>query len=427
MVINRSPSPYPRRGGPSCLTLILIFLAGVGAFYLFANVEQVVEVIVPTPTPEPTRSAESFGLSAALYNRDGDTEKSIEAYRKAIALDPDNPNYYIDLIDLLTIEGDADEALEIAEQVSIIAPDDPKVLVAVASAYLKNGERLAEVGERDLALNQYERAIQSAERAIGKDENLATAYAIQAGALIQQNRDNHEIARKLIDDAVARMIEGEKETAVVLYYRGLVLENQGFYDRAIESYEQARELNPAYLDASLAVAYSYFYVAENRQRAIVILRDQIEVTPNNAALYDALGWMYFLAGQYAESEATLEKAVALDDSLVRAHAHLGAAYFKNFNYDNAIPRLEDAVISYEQGRNEGIPLTDSTSIYYNYLAFAYFRTNPEFCFLPRVDDLFTAEQLFNIVLEEMGPDGTRGDNARIGLEDCRQARIDGGG
>ena len=120
------------------------------------------------------------------------------------------------------------------------------------------------------------------------------------------------------------------------------------------------------MDASLAVAYSYFYT-DNRQRAIVTLRDQIEATPNNAALYDALGWMYFLAGQYAESEATLEKAVALDDNLVRAHAHLGAAYFKNFNYDNAIPRLEGAVKAYEQGRIEGTPLTESTSIYYNYL------------------------------------------------------------
>ena len=80
MIINRSPSPYPRRGGPSCLTLILVFLAGGAAVFLFSNVEQVVDVIIPTVTPEPTRSAESFAFSAALYNRDGDTEKSIDAY-----------------------------------------------------------------------------------------------------------------------------------------------------------------------------------------------------------------------------------------------------------------------------------------------------------------------------------------------------------
>ncbi|MFK7805966.1 MAG: tetratricopeptide repeat protein [Anaerolineae bacterium] len=423
MIINRSPSPYPRRGGPSCLTLILVFFAGVGAMFLFSNVEQVVDVIVPTVTPEPTRSAESFAFSAALYNRDGDSEKAIQAYRTAIQLDSDNPNYYIDLIDLLTIEGDAEEALDVAEQVSIIAPDDANVLVAVASAYLQNGERLAEIGERDLALNQYERAIQSAERAIGKDGNLAVAYALQAGALIQQDRDNYQRANDLIDLAIALDTESE----VVHYYRGVVLETQGYYDRAIESYEVARQINPAYLDASLAVAYSYFYT-DNRQRAIVTLRDQIDATPNNAALYDALGWMYFLAGQYAESEATLEKAVNLDTNLVRAKAHLGAAYFKNFNYDNAIPRLEEAVIAYDQGRNEGIPLTESTSIYYNYLAFAYYRTNPDFCFTPMSDESgYTAESLFNTVIEEMGTDGTRGQNAQIGLEDCRKARIDAGG
>lgn len=421
MVINRSPSPYPRRGGPSCLMIILFAVVAGASFALFSNVETVVEVIVPTETPAPTRSAESFALSASLYNRDGETEKAIEAYRKAIALDSDNSNFYINLIDLLTIEGDAEEALEVAEQVSLIAPDDPDVLVAVANAYLQNGERLAEIGERDLALNQYERSIQSAERAIGKNPNLAAAYALQAGALIQQNRDNYQRANELIDLAIALDTQDE----VVHFYRGVVLETQGYYDRAIESYEAARQINPAYLDASLAVAYSYFYT-DNRQRAIVTLRDQIEATPNNASLYDALGWMYFLAGQYAESEVTLEKAVDLDDSLVRAHAHLGAAYFKNFNYVNAIPRLETAVESYEQGRREDVPLTESTSIYYNYLAFSYFRENPEWCFIPPSDSEYTAEQLFNIVIEEMGPDGIRGQNAKVGLEDCRKARIDAG-
>ena len=152
MIINLSPSPYPRRGGPSCMTLILVFFAAGAGMYLFSNVEQVVDVIVPTVTPEPTRSAESFAFSAALYNRDGDTEKAIDSYRKAIALDPDNSNYYIDLINLLTIEGDAEEALEIAEQVSLIAPDDAEVLVAVSSAYLTHENRGGEgrgEGERE--------------------------------------------------------------------------------------------------------------------------------------------------------------------------------------------------------------------------------------------------------------------------------------
>lgn len=422
MVINRSPSRYPRRGGPSCLVIILFVAIAVASGVLFSNVEQVVEVIIPTETPEPTRSAESFAFSAQLYNRDGDTEKAIDAYRKAIALDPDNPNYYIELISLLTIEGDAVEALNIAEQVSLIAPDDPDVLVSVASAYLQNGERLAEIGEREDALNQYERAIQSAERAIGKNPNLAPAYALQAGALIQQDRDNYQRSNDLIDLAIAL----DSGSEIVHYYRGVVLETQGYYDRAIESYETARQINPSYLAASLAVAYSYFYT-DNRQRAIVTLRDQIEETPNNASLQDALGWMYFLAGQYPEAEATLEKAVKLDQSMVRAHAHLGAAYFKNFNYDFAIPELEIAVRSYEASRTDENPLTDSNSIYYNYLAFAYFRKDPTRCFVAENEDSYTAEELFNIVLDQMGPDGIRGENAKVGLEDCRKARIDAGG
>ena len=424
MIINRSPSRYPRRRGPSCMAILLI-IATIFAFsFLFSNYEEVTSAIIPTQTPEPTRSAESFALSAALYKRDGEIEKAVESYINAKNLDAQNPNYYIDLIDLFTLVGDAENALKFAEEVSVNVKieDDPKVLTAIAQAYLLNGERLAEIGEREEALSQYERAIQNAERAVQLDANMAAAYAYQAGGLVRQNRDNFPQAQQLIDVAIAL----ETDNPIVHFYRGLVWETQGYYDRAIESYETARQLNPAYTDASLSLAYTYFYT-DNRQRAIVTLRDLIEANPNNASSHDALGWMLFLAGQYAEAELFLEEAVRLDPEMVRAHAHLGAAYFKNFNYDNAMPRLEDAVIAYEQGLNEGIPLTESSSIYYNYLGFSYYRTDPTLCDIPRIEGGMTAVELFNQVIEQMGTDGIRGQNAQVGLEDCRQARLDSGG
>ncbi|MEM7797958.1 MAG: tetratricopeptide repeat protein [Chloroflexota bacterium] len=422
MVINRSSSRYPRRGGPTCMGLIMILGGVIGASLVFANFEEVTDAIIPSPTPEPTRSAESFALSASLYARDGEIEQAVESYKNAISLDSQNPNYYIDLIDLFTLIGDAEDALEFAERVNLLAPDNPEVLISAAQAYLLNGERLAEVGERDEALAQYERAVVAAERAITIDPNIAEAYAFQAGALIRQDRDSFIQAQELVDFAIALDTSNPK----VHYYRGLVFETQGYYDRAIESYESARQLNPAYTEASLSLAYTYFYT-DKRQRAINTLKDLIDANNNNASAYDALGWMLFLAGQYAEAEAYLEDAVALDPEMVRAHAHLGAAYFKNFNYDNAIPRLEDAVIAYEQGINEGISLTDSSSIYYNYLGFAYYRTDPTLCGASRIEGGMTANELFTRVIDQMGTDGIRGQNAQVGLADCQRARIDAGG
>lgn len=421
MQIDRRPYNYPKRRGPSCLAIFLFIGLGILGISLGANANTVIDAIIPTPTPEPTRSAASYATSASLYWRDGDYESAIRSYENAVLLDPTNSKYYVDLINLYTLDGDVEGAQTAAEKVILLSPNDDRVLSAVASAYLLNGDRLSETGERAEADLRYQEAIDSARLAIQVNPNNAEAYAYLAGGLIRQDRDNYVQAQEMVDTAVAI----NPQSAIVRYYRAIVLENQGYYQLAIEEYEQARQLDPNFVDASLALAYTYFYT-DNRARAINILRQLIENQPNDPDLYDALGWMLFLAGQYPEAESYLEDAVALDPSMVRAQAHLGAAYYKNFNYELAIPQLEQAVTAYEASYQDGIPLTDSTALYFNYLGFAYYRTDPSLCYETRPPYQYTAVQMFERVLEAMGPDGIRGQNAQVGLDECRQYNLGSG-
>ena len=385
------------------MTIIGAFFA-VGIFvYLTANWQMVTEAVIPTPTPEPTPSADSYALRAQLYTRDGEYSSAIEMLETAIQLDAENPNYYVELINLLTLEGDADDALLWAERVNLLAPDNDEVLTAVSAAYLLNGTRLAETGERGEADLQYQRAIDTSRQATQINPNNEVAYAYLAGSLVQQSRDNYPQAQDHIDTALAI----NTENPIVHYYRGIVYETQGYYQNAIESYETAKQLNAAYVDASLALAYNYFYT-DNRQRAINVLRDLIDANPNNADAHDALGWMYFLAGQYPEAETYLEEAVVLDPAMIRARAHLGATYFRQFNYDSAVPELEAAIATYDGP-------TDTNALFYNMLGFAYYRLDSGLC--------NQAEPLFQQVLEATGPETFNGQNAQIGLDDCRAARL----
>lgn len=413
MVIDRRPPRYPRRGGPSCLTLLVLLVGGIMLFFLGANANTLMDAIIPTPTAEPTRSAASYATSAALYQRDKDYDKAIASYESAITLDPENTQYYVALINLLTFTGNAEPALYWAERVLLLSSTDDRVLAAVAATYLLNGDRLAEVGQTGEAQLQYQKAADTATLATQINPNNATAYAYMAGALIRQDRNNFQDAQEMVDIALAI----NPDSAVVRYYRAVVLENQGYYQLAIDEYEAARQLDPSYLDPALALAYSYFYT-DNRARAINILRELIELNPANADAHDALGWMLFLAGQYPDAEVYLQEAVALDPSLVRAKAHLGSTYYKNFNYDQAIPMLEEAVDAYEVNYRNGIPLTDSTALYFIYLGFAYYRTNTDLC--------DKAEPLFRLVIDSLGADSVRGQDAQVGLDDCRQANLTSG-
>lgn len=421
MVINRRPSRYPRRGGPSCLTILLFILGTAVVGFLTANASDIRDAIVPTPTPEPTRTAASYAISASLYQNDGDYERAIASYENAITLNPENWHYYTDLIRLLTFASDPEGAIYWAERAILLEPDKPEVLTSVAAAYLLNGQRLAEVGERAEADLQYQQAIDTARRAVQVDPNNAEAYAYLAGALIYQDRENFAEAQEMADTALAIA----PKNAVVRFYRGVVLETQGYYQLAIEQYELARDEDPNYLEPALALAYSYFYT-ENRARAINVLRDLIENNPTNADAHDALGWMLFLAGQYPEAEVYLEDAVELDPSLVRAQAHLGAAYYKNFNYEMAIPRLEDAVLAYEDSFANGVNLNDSSALYYNYLGFAYYYLDSSLCNQRADEYVFTANQVFQRVVESMGEDSFRGQDALFGMDECRQATLGGG-
>jgi tetratricopeptide (TPR) repeat protein len=90
---------------------------------------------------------------------------------------------------------------------------------------------------------------------------------------------------------------------------------------------------------------------------------------------------------------------------VRAHAHLGAAFYRNLNYASAIPELELAVERYGD-------ITVANSTYFNMLGLAYYFKGEENC--------DQAVELFRRVLEVI-PEEV---NAEEGLELCRAAALE---
>jgi tetratricopeptide (TPR) repeat protein len=112
-----------------------------------------------------------------------------------------------------------------------------------------------------------------------------------------------------------------------------------------------------------------------------------------------------LIGEYPTAEEHLRKTVELDAELVRGHAHLGAALYRNLNYTEAIPELEFAVENYQD-------VTLANSTYFKMLGFAYYFEGEENC--------DKAVPLFRDVLEALPGD----QDAIDGLEQCRAATLD---
>ncbi|MDX1662725.1 MAG: tetratricopeptide repeat protein [Candidatus Promineifilaceae bacterium] len=400
MIIQRTPPRHPR-SGPSCTLVIIVAVVFALGIYVVGNAEEVREVIVPTPTPAPTRSAVEYATSAALYERDGEYASAIEAYEQAIAMDTGNVNYFMSLVDLLIRAGRAEEALERAQQAKVLAPSDSQVWAAVSSAHLANGNRLWETGDQVGAKLQFQEAINAAEQATSIEGSNAEAYAYMAQALVQMGYERYNEAAEVASLAV----ELDPTSATTRRAMANVFEMGGNYDRAIEEYLLALDANPDLIDMRIDLAYLYFFNAR-QQQGILTLQDVLEIDPSNAAAYDGLSYFYFVLGEYPDSEENAFQAVQLDPDMNRAHAHLGAARFKQSKYDTAIEELEIAVGNYDD-------ITTSNATYFNMLGLAYYYTDrcPE------------ALPLFRRVLAT-APDETAVLNAEEGMELCRQWQLD---
>jgi tetratricopeptide (TPR) repeat protein len=404
MVIKRTPPRRPR-GGPSCLLVLLVLAALAGAIYIIANIDQArdqFEILLPPPTPEPTRSAASYAASAALLERDGDFDAAVSAYEQAIKLDGSRVEFYIPLIERLIRLGKPEEALSWAEQAVILAPESDRVWSVLAGAQLVNGERLAETGDPTNADLSFAESVQSARMAGEINPGNAEAFAYLAGALAQLGPAQYARAQEAAEIALAM----DPENPIVRQHLATVLELQGFYESAIEQYQVALDLNPDIAELYIGLAYN-FYALNDIPTAILTFQDALDADPNNADALDGLGWMYFLIGEYPTAEENLEKVVELDPEMVRGHAHLGAAYYRNLNYDSAIPELETATERYNS-------VSVANSTYFIMLGLAYYFKDEANC--------DQAVPLFQKVLETIPEDIY----ALDGLDRCRAAALDSG-
>lgn len=404
-----------RRRGPSCLMVLIgLLLLGLG-YFLALNREQIVEAVVPPPTATPTQSPANVALRAQLYERDGEYENAITAYEEVIRLSPEKVENYIQLVNLLVQTGQPERALVIAETGLELASDDDRLYEVQAAAYLKNGERLE--ANREDPSTAYARAVEAGRAAVRLNNVNARAHAYIAAGLI---RENSELVLQAFDSAetALRIMETDLREnrlkiadKVILYHYAEVQIVSGNYQTAQERLVQAYDIDKNYLDARLELARIYFFFLKQNAGAIDLLETALEDNPNNATLLDTLAYFQIVSGNYAEGERYARQAVEADSDMVRAHARLGWAYFKNSNYPDAIEELRIATAGYQE------PTAD-TSFFFALLGLALYFEDTAFC--------AEAVPILQAALAVSTPNSPGEINAEIGLENCREVELNQG-
>ncbi len=172
--------------------------------------------------------------SAKLYNNlgnalpDGDVEEKIRCYDKAIALDANNVRAYINLGNVYSRLGRADEAIECYKK-ALTMPPDPAVRYYIG--YYNLGVTYAEKGD-------FKRAIACYKEAIRLKGDFVLAYERWAVALANLGRFDQAI------DKLRAILRIQPTNVKACCNIGILLEQQGKINEAIEQYRRALQINP---------------------------------------------------------------------------------------------------------------------------------------------------------------------------------------
>jgi len=248
------------------------------------------------------------------YDKPGNLDRAIAELSSAVNADPTFALGYAGLGEAYRIKYQLDKnpkwtELALANGTKATALND-----ALPSAYVTLGRVHDTLGKNDLALSEFQRALQLDSR--NSDALTGEAHSYEHAGRLADAEAAYKKAISLRPD----YWDGYNSL-------GLFYDDQGRYDDAIKQLRHAIELTP-----DNATAYSNLgaaYVDANDPKAFpqaeAALKKSIELSPSYGA-YANLGDLLLLQNRYAESVEITGKALALNDKDFIVWANLVAAY-----------------------------------------------------------------------------------------------------
>lgn len=299
------------------------------------------------------RLAEAF----ARHKR-GDLQFAYQVYRQALSEQPRHPTalHYLGLVAQQT--GRSSEACDLLQRSIELDPTDPRAhnhLGQVMFALKRRAEAI-ECFEHALMLDpthtdamnnlanlikarDLDRAIALYRRVLELQPDASHAAYNLANALLQDNQ--HEQARVMFE----RAIELDSRNHLAHHNLGIVLEQQGRFDAALEHYRVVRSLEPKHTGAlaRLLSLRTYEPDDETVRHAEAMLAGGLKQTQDQVRLHGGLGKHYERRAQYdtafqhftAANAVAAENAPPFEISRVRTYFDRIIATFTRGQFESA--------------------------------------------------------------------------------------------
>jgi len=309
-------------------------------------------------TPTPTRTLNSYTLEGDTHFQAGNLEKAIQAYNRALEIEPNNPELWADLARIQVysttqITTDAgkkarlDEAFATIEKGLEIAPENSMLFAvkAFASDWYASSSIAGEDWQDYLIAGE-----QAAVQALQYDNSNALALAYYAELLIDQ------LKYAQADQYITQAIERDPSLMDVHRVNGYVQEASANYKQAVEEYQKAIDINPnlnflyislganlrqlANLSEILSERDYYYELALEAFAKAVRINDQLGV-PDPIPLL-SIANTYVQQGEFFAAARNVLRAISFNPADATVYGQLGVVYYKSRNYEGSILPLRCA-------------------------------------------------------------------------------------
>ena len=268
-----------------------------------------------------------LALQSRGYARIFLNQETMWAYN--LRLNDRSPGVYVNLAFIEHHDGHLDEAIANYKKAILLDPEDPEPEDELANVLIDQNDFAEAAPHYEKAIAHYERALQLDPSLFGTRRSLAkllakagrTEAAIgQYETFLKQHPDDPEIENDL----------------------GKALTDAGRPSEAMSHYKKALGLAPHYAEAENSLGFA-IATGGRPGEGIVHLTRALEIDPNFAEAHNNLGFVLAGMGRQPEAILQFQEALRLKPGLAQAHNNLGFALAASGRRREAIAQFEEAL------------------------------------------------------------------------------------